>query len=154
MHSIYNSQNFIVFRPFEEIPVLEKETIFFSNSINAGFPSPAQDFLEDNIDFNKYLIKHPSSTFILKVNGDSMVGANIHHNSIIIVDTSLKPKHSDVAVCFIDGEFTLKYYTVNKSKIVLMPANDKYKPIEILEGSELSVWGIVTFVINKPKCMP
>lgn len=118
--------------------------------VNAGFPSPAQDFIEDVIDLNALLIKHPASTFVIKVKGVSMIEAGIYDQSQIIVDTSLRPIHDDIAVCVIDGEFTLKRLSISKDKIVLMPDNKNYKPIEMKEGNQLTVWGVVTHIIHKP----
>ncbi len=123
---------------------------FISNPVNAGFPSPAQDFIEDVIDLNSLLIKHPSSTFLLKVKGISMEGASIFDGSHILVDTSLRPSNNDIGVCIIDGEFTLKRLSVDKDKLYLMPENKLYKPIEIKEGNDFSIWGIVTYIFNKP----
>lgn len=118
--------------------------------VNAGFPSPAQDFIEDVIDLNAILIKHPASTFVIKVKGVSMIDAGIFDKSKIIVDTALRPIHNDIAVCLVDGEFTLKRLSIDKGKIFLMPENKNYKPIEIVEGNQLTVWGVVTYIINKP----
>lgn len=117
--------------------------------ISAGFPSPAADFTDTAIDLNKHLIKHPSATYFGRVKGDSMKGKNIDDGDLIIIDKSIEAKDGKIAVCFIDGEFTLKQLKIDKSGIWLMPANDKYKPILCTNDSNLQIWGVVTYVIKK-----
>lgn len=145
---ILNNKNFSVFK----VPYITTTTEIklISTPINAGFPSPADDYIEDIIDLNMLMIKHPSSTYILKVKGASMIDAGIFDKSLIIVDASLQTLNNDIAVCIIDGEFTLKRISIEGSKIYLMPENKSYKPIEIKEGSNLTVWGVITWVLNKP----
>ncbi len=122
---------------------------FIENPISAGFPSPAQDFLETGIDLNKELISHPVSTFFGKVKGDSMKNAGIDDGDLIVIDKSLTPKEGDVAVCFIDGEFTLKFIKIDTNCIWLVPANPNYKSIKVTEENNFVIWGIVTFSIKK-----
>ncbi|NUY80382.1 translesion error-prone DNA polymerase V autoproteolytic subunit [Flavobacterium sp. MAH-1] len=117
--------------------------------VSAGFPSPAMDFMETRLDINKLLIKNPLSTFYVKVNGNSMVNAGIKNGDLLIVDRSLSPENSSIAVCFIDGEFTVKRLLVEKDGLMLMPENEHYLPIKITEGNTFFVWGIVTHVISK-----
>jgi DNA polymerase V len=123
---------------------------FVSIPINAGFPSPAEDYIEDTIDLPKMLLKNPSSTYILRVKGQSMVDAGIFDKSLIVVDASLEPLNGDIAVCIIDGEFTLKRISRFKDKLYLLPENKDFKPIEVKEGSNFEVWGILTWVLNQP----
>ena len=118
--------------------------------INAGFPSPADDYIEDTIDLPKMLIKNPSSTYVLRVKGHSMIDAGIFDKSIIVVDASLQAANGDIAVCVIDGDFTLKRISKVKDKVYLMPENNDFKPIEIKEGNSFSIWGILTWVLNQP----
>ena len=122
---------------------------YADEGIKAGFPSPAQDYLETAIDLNKELIKHPASTFYGRVKGDSMIDANVHEGDILIIDKSLEPQNGDMAVCFIDGEFTIKYIKLEKDVIWLQPANDNYKPIKVTIDNDFIIWGIVTYCIQK-----
>lgn len=122
---------------------------FIENTISAGFPSPAEDYLESGIDLNKELIRHPSTTFFGRVKGYSMCGAGIFEGDILVIDKSLDAKDDDIAVCFIDGEFTLKRIKREKDAVWLIPANDKYKPIRVTVDNDFLIWGIVTAVVRK-----
>lgn len=117
--------------------------------ISAGFPSPALDFEDISIDLNKHLIEHPSATYYGRVQGDSMKNAGIFDGDLLIIDKSLEPKDGKIAVCYLDGEFTLKRLKVSKLGIWLMPENENYKAIKVEEESSLTIWGIVTYVIKK-----
>lgn len=121
----------------------------FVQGISAGFPSPANDYLEAAIDLNKELIKNPSSTFFGRVKGLSMKDAGIDDEDILIIDKSVSPKNGMTAVCFVDGEFTLKKISLGDRCITLLPANNKYKPIVVNEQNDFLIWGIVTYVIKK-----
>jgi DNA polymerase V len=116
--------------------------------ISAGFPSPADDFLDSTIDLNKELIKHPSSTFYARVKGNSMKDLGIHNGDLMIIDKSLKPKTGNVAICYIDGDFTVKTIKIESKCCWLIPANDKYQPIKVTPENEFIIWGIVTNVIK------
>ncbi len=120
-------------------------------AIAAGFPSPAEEYVEIALDLNKELIKHPSATFYAKVKGDSMVDAGIQDGDLLVIDKALEPKEGTVAVCYLDGEFTVKRLTVQEEGVYLMPANAEFKPIRITEENEFLVWGIVAYVIHKPR---
>lgn len=125
---------------------------FADGGVKAGFPSPAQDYIDASIDLNKELVKHPASTFFGRVSGDSMIDAGLHDGDIIVIDKSIKPQNGNIAVCFIDGEFTVKYIELHKDHIMLLPANDKYSPIKVTPENNFIVWGIVTYCIqNKSK---
>tara|TARA_B100001113_G_C20890627_1_gene526809 strand:+ start:70 stop:501 length:432 start_codon:yes stop_codon:yes gene_type:complete len=117
--------------------------------ISAGFPSPADDFKEIRISLDKELVKNSESTFYARVSGDSMIEAGLDDSDLIVIDRSLDPENGKIAVCFIDGEFTVKTIKKEENKIFLMPQNKIYKPIEVEEGNELIIWGIVTYVIKK-----
>ncbi len=121
----------------------------FTGHISAGFPSPAEEYLELSLDLNKALIKHPSATFFGRVKGQSMRDAGIQEGDILVIDKSLNPTNGKKAVCYIDGEFTLKTLKVDKTGVWLMPANPDYKPIRVTEENDFIVWGIVTYVIHK-----
>lgn len=117
--------------------------------VSAGFPSPAQDYVDLKIDLNKELIANPSSTFYARVKGSSMVDAGISDGDILVIDKSLEPRDGDTAVCFIDGEFTLKYIRIEVDGIFLVPANPGFKPIKVTPDNHFSIWGIVTYSIKK-----
>lgn len=127
---------------------LELSLPYADGGIKAGFPSPAQDYMEAAIDLNKELIKHPASTFYGRVKGDSMIDANVHDGDILVIDKSLEPQNGDMAVCFIDGEFTIKYIKLEKDVIWLQPANEKYAPIKVTIDNDFLIWGIVTYCIQ------
>ena len=117
--------------------------------ISAGFPSPADDFKEIRISLDKELVKNQESTFYARVSGDSMLGAGIDDGDLLVIDKSLSPENGKIAVCFIDGDFTVKRIVKEKGKLYLKAENKKYKPIEIREENELIIWGIVDYVIKK-----
>ena len=121
---------------------------FYSCAVTAGFPSPADDYLESKLDLNDYLIKRPSATFFVRVVGDSMVNAGIHNNDIIIVDRSIKPKHGKIIVAALDGQMTVKRLYRRDKKVILLPENKLFKPIEISDSMEIVIWGVATNVIH------
>ena len=124
---------------------------FIDGGIAAGFPSPAQDYIDLKIDLNTELITNPSSTFYARVKGTSMQDAGIMDGDILVIDKSLEPKDGDTAVCFIDGEFTLKYIKFETEVIYLVPANPKFEPIKVTEENNFCIWGIVTYSIKNHK---
>ena len=117
--------------------------------IRAGFPSPAQDYLESGIDLNRELVKNPSSTFFGRVSGDSMAGAGIEDGDLIVIDKSISASEGDVAVCFVDGEFTLKRIHIENDFVWLVPENPKYRRIKVTPDQNFMVWGVVTYSIKK-----
>lgn len=118
--------------------------------IRAGFPSPAQDYITASIDLNEELIRHPASTFYARVSGDSMEGEGIADGDLIVIDKSVSPEEGDLAVCCLNGEFTLKrlHYAAGGSKLWLMPSNRRYRPIEVTHDDNFIVWGIVMYTIK------
>ena len=122
---------------------------FFSGGIKAGFPSPAADFEENKISLDKTLVKNSEATFYAKAVGNSMTGAGIDDGDILVIDRSLEPVHHKIAVCLIDGEFTVKRIKKDGEALFLMPENSNYKPSEINFHTDFTVWGIVTYVIKK-----
>lgn len=117
----------------------------------AGFPSPAEDYNVETIDLTAELIKHPNTTFMARVVGDSMIDADIYEGDIIIVDRSLEFKQNDVAVCFINGEFNIKYIEKSpEGELYLVSANDKYPKIKVEPEDHFTLWGVVTYVIHQP----
>ena len=119
------------------------------DGIHAGFPSPATDYMTQAIDLNKELVKHPAATFYGRVVGDSMIDAGVDDGDILVIDRALEAKDGDMAVCFVDGEFTLKYLNIKSGNIILKPANPKYPEIEVTEGTDFKMWGVVTYIIKK-----
>ncbi len=118
--------------------------------ISAGFPSPALDFVGISIDLNRHLVEHPSATYYGRVQGESMKNAGINHGDLLIIDKSVEPTDGKIAVCYLDGEFTLKRLKIDSNGLWLLPENEDYKPIKIEAENNLTVWGIVTYIIKKP----
>lgn len=127
----------------------EKLPPMAQDGIHAGFPSPATDYMTQAIDLNKELVKHPAATFYGRVVGDSMIDAGVDEGDILVIDRSLTAKDGDMAVCFVDGEFTLKYLRMKDNELTLVPANPNYPQIHISEGVEFRMWGVVTYIIKK-----
>ena len=121
----------------------------FENRIQAGFPSPAQGAFADTVDLNHELINNPAATFCARVIGDSMVDSGINEGDLLIIDRSLDPHDGDIAVCFIDGDFTVKRILVNIDGISLVPANRKYPVIRVPKESNFMIWGVVSHIIKK-----
>ncbi len=121
----------------------------FAARISAGFPSPADDYLDKKLDLNELLIRHPAATFFVRVKGNSMEEANIFDGDILIVDRSLTPKNNDVIVCVLNGEFAVKRYVKRGNEIWLFSGHPDYKPIRITEEMDFQVWGVVPYVIHK-----
>lgn len=116
--------------------------------IKAGFPSPAEDFLDQSIDLNKVLVRNPSSTFYARVSGNSMKDANIEDGDLLIIDKSVEPKDGKIAVCYIDGEFTVKRIKTEADCCFLVPANSDYKPIKVTTENDFMVWGVVVHIVK------
>ena len=126
------------------------EIPLFESPISAGFPSPAEDYVDLKLDLNKFLIKHPSATFYVRVKGDSMKNASIFDGDILIVDKALDPKNDDIAVCVLDGEFTVKRIRRHNDQLYLIPENPDFQPIKITDNDDFKIWGILSYVIHKP----
>lgn len=135
--------------PIEDISPIEADML---GEVRAGFPSPADEEPHEKLDLVRLLVRHPASTFFFRIGGTSMVEADMDEGDIIIVDRSVEPYNGCSAVCFIDGEFTVKRVEMSEGKVRLMPANelnDKYKPIVIEPDNQFVIWGVVTYVIKK-----
>jgi len=124
------------------------ELPFMDTGISAGFPSPADDFIELSIDLNKHLIKHKDSTFFAKVKGHSMKNAGIFNGDLLVIDKSLEPQDGKIAICQIDGEFTVKRIKIEKDVVWLIAENEDYTPIKVTPDNELMIWGIVVYSIK------
>ncbi|EMR02081.1 LexA family protein [Cesiribacter andamanensis] len=118
--------------------------------VAAGFPSPAQDYLEDKIDLNRELIRNPSATFLARVSGTSMSG-DMEEGDLLVIDRSLPTKDDTIALCFVNGEFTVKRIRKKGNRLFLMPTNKLFPVIELEDGGELIVWGVVTYIIKNAR---
>ena len=146
-----NTKRIQRFKNLEIYPCSTKKRLslpLISEGISAGFPSPAMDFEDIAIDLNKELIKNPPTTFFGRVKGNSMRDAGIFNNDLLIIDKSLPISNNKIAVCYIDGEFTIKRVTIEKDCVWLRPENESYKPIKVTPDSELIIWGIIIHSIK------
>lgn len=125
------------------------ELPFADEGVRAGFPSPAQDYMENSIDLNRDLVNHPESTFYARVAGDSMIDAGVNEGDILVVDKSVDVQNGDMAVCIVDGEFTVKFVDIYPDRVVLRPANENFPEIVVAKGERFEIWGAVTYVIHR-----
>ena len=143
---LYNAKNLTFFTPK---PSNGLGAVFLDTGISAGFPSPAEDFKEERISLDNELIKNKEATFFARVSGQSMIGAGLDDSDLLVIDRSLEPEHNKIAVCFLDGEFTVKRLKIDKDGLWLQPENPNYPIIKITEENDFIIWGIVTNVIKK-----
>ena len=122
---------------------------FFEGRVQAGFPSPAQGEYADVIDLNRALITNPAATFCARVIGNSMVDAGINEGDLLIIDRSLTPHDGNIAVCFIDGDFTVKRLSMRDNRLFLTPANADYPELPVNEDINFQVWGVVSHIIKR-----
>lgn len=120
----------------------------FLASVSAGFPSPAEDYIDGRLDLNRHLIKHPAATFFVRVAGDSMTGAGIHQGDILVVDRAIEPADKSVVIAVLDGELTVKRICIKDGKLWLVADNCDYQPLEVKEEQAFEIWGVVTHVIH------
>ncbi len=125
------------------------EMPYISSGIKAGFPSPAADFDETRLSIDQIVVKNATATFYAKASGNSMNGAGIDDGDILVIDKSLEPQDGKIAVCFIDGEFTVKRIKVQENSLLLLPENPTFEPIEVTQENNFIIWGIVTYVVKK-----
>jgi DNA polymerase V len=121
----------------------------FLSGVSAGFPSPAEDYVDRKLDLNELLIKNPAATFFVRVAGDSMTGAGIHHDDILIVDRSLEPVSGNIVIAVYNGELTVKRLRQKGGKACLAAENPSYSPLVISEENECEIWGVVTSVVHQ-----
>jgi len=119
------------------------------SSVQAGFPSPAEDYIEKELDINALVIKHPAATFFVRVEGESMIDANIFSGDILVVDRSLTAVSGKIVIAIVDGDFTVKRFIQNQHQTYLSPENPKYPTIQIDTDTDFQIWGVVTHVIHK-----
>lgn len=143
---LHKSKNLTFFTPK---PSTGLGAIFLDTGISAGFPSPAEDFKEERLSLDRELIKNKEATFFARVSGQSMIGAGLDDNDLLVIDRSLEPTNNKIAVCFLDGEFTVKRLKVDKDEVWLQPENPNYPIIKITNDNDFIIWGIVTNVIKK-----
>ena len=136
----------VFFKPNQK---LGKLSYLAQEGISAGFPSPADDFKELRISIDREVVKNEEATFYARVSGESMQGAGLDDGDLLVIDRSLEPQDNKIAVCFVDGEFTVKRLKVEEDCVYLIPENPKYKPIKVTEDNELIIWGVVTYVVKK-----
>ena len=127
----------------------QKSLHLAQEKISAGFPSPADDFKELRISIDQEVVRNEEATFYARVSGESMQGAGLDDGDLLVIDRSMEPKNGKIAVCCIDGEFTVKRLKVVEDGVFLIPENPKYQPIKVTEENELIIWGIVTYVVKK-----
>lgn len=121
----------------------------FGDAVPAGFPSPAEDYLDMDLNLHEYLVQNPAATFCVRANGDSMLYANIQSGDVMVVDRALDPTNNSIVLAVLDGEFTVKRIKKNEDELYLIPANEQYQPIKITDDMDFQVWGVVTFIIHK-----
>ncbi|MCD4697118.1 MAG: translesion error-prone DNA polymerase V autoproteolytic subunit [Bacteroidales bacterium] len=126
-----------------------RELPLFSSQIPAGFPSPAEDFLEKRLDLNDYLIRNKPATFLVKVHGQSMINAGIFDGDMVVVDRSIEAVNGKIILGVLNGEFTIKRLVKKNNEIILAPENEQFKPIEISPEMDFIIWGVVTFSLHK-----
>ena len=122
---------------------------FYESKVPAGFPSPAADFMDLDLNLQEYLVQHPSATFCVRVTGDSMQNAGIFSGDVMVVDRALEPKNNTIVLAVLDGEFTVKRIQKKGRQLFLKPENEMFKPIQITEEMDFKVWGVVTHIIHK-----
>ncbi len=132
--------------PIEDIAPIEADML---GEVRAGFPSPADEEPREKLDLVRLLVRHPASTFFFRIGGTSMVEADMDEGDIIIVDRSVEPYNGCSAICFIDGEFTVKRIEKHGNRITLIAANPKFRPIHITPDNQFTIWGVVTYIIKK-----
>lgn len=139
-------ENLIFFQPQQD---QNRSMPLAHTSVSAGFPSPADDFKELRISIDQEVVKNEEATFYARVAGQSMQGAGLDDGDLLVIDRSKEPEDNAIAVCFIDGEFTVKRLKVEAECVYLMPENPNYSPIRVTEDNQLIIWGVVTYVVKK-----
>lgn len=127
----------------------ERNVPLYLSPVAAGFPSPADDYIDQKLDLHSHLVRNPAATFFLRAQGDSMIGAGIHDGDLLVVDRSLEAAHNRIAIVALDGELTVKRLVYRHERLFLVPENPKYPEIDITERENVHVWGVVTYVVHK-----
>ena len=147
MITLYNVKD--IYAPIENREILERP--LFETSVSAGFPSPARDYIENSLDLNELMVPNPASTYFMKVDGYSMIGANICPGDIVVVDRSLNVSNNKIIVAVLDGEMTIKRLKMINNEYWLYPENNNYRPVKVDSWMDFIVWGIVTWVIHRAR---
>ena len=143
---MYKKEDILIFKAKSE---KKKIAPFFLDSVSAGFPSPATDYMETKLDLNEYLVKRPTATYIVKASGPSMVDAGISSGDLLIVDRSINPRNDNIVIASIFGDLTVKKLKKKDQSLFLISANSEYPSIQVKEEMECFIWGVVTYVIHK-----
>lgn len=131
-------------------PTARKPTPLFGSSVQAGFPSPADDYIDRALDLHETLVDHPAATFFVRARGDSMIGAGIHDGDLLVVDRSRTPSPGHVVIAAVDGQLTIKRLRRGEHGLQLAPENDEFPVLDINEETDARVWGVVTWTIHAP----
>jgi DNA polymerase V len=126
----------------------KQEIPLFLANIKAGFPSPADDYVDMKLDLNEFIVKHPAATFFVRVEGESMINAGIFSGDILVVDRALEPADKKIVIAHINGELTVKRIRMNGNEIFLVPENPEFEPIKVGREDGLGIWGVVTYVLH------
>ncbi|MDR2354291.1 MAG: translesion error-prone DNA polymerase V autoproteolytic subunit [Deltaproteobacteria bacterium] len=143
-----NTMKFSIFIPEKRLDIEEGSPLFFV-PISAGFPSPAEDYIQEQLDLHKLLVRNQAATFFLKVKGDSMSGAGIHEGDLLVVDRSVSAESGKIVIAAWEGELTVKRLKVKDKRVFLVPDNPNYPEFDITESEGTVIWGVVTYVIHK-----
>lgn len=135
--------------PLDSDSSVQYGTPLAGSNVMTGFPSPADDYMESGLDFNKYLVKHPAATFCVRISGDSMIDAGIYPDDLLVVDRSLNPKNNSVVIAALNGELTVRSIEYRGNDILLVSANARYKPVLVRPEMNFELWGVVSHVIRK-----
>ena len=127
------------------------ELPLYTAQVPAGFPSPGEDHVDQSLDLNEHLIRHPAATFYARAKGDSMLGAGIHDGDLLVVDRAVEARDGSVIIAAVDGELTVKRFRHRAGRVALMPDNNRYPAIVITDQTDFKVWGVVIHVIHKPQ---
>lgn len=137
----------MIFVPIPNAP--RQARPLFLSRVPAGFPSPAEDYVEGSLDLNEHLIQHKEATFFVRVQGESMIGAGIQHGDLLVVDRALEAVDGNIVIAVVDGELTLKRLSRRNGQVRLLPENSRFRPIEFDDDQALEIWGVVTNVIHR-----
>ncbi|WP_461210331.1 LexA family protein [Desulfocurvus sp. DL9XJH121] len=149
MHQIHREDRAPLGRPAPFAARTRLAAPLYLAAVAAGFPSPADDYVDRPLDLNEHLVAHPAATFFVRACGDSMLGAGIHHGDELVVDRALTARDGDVVIAALNGELTVKRIRRRDGAVWLLPENPAYRPLRVDEGADFELWGVVTYVLHK-----